>query len=78
MFIELFITNFNLFDQILYCFAFKSCLNATVSAALIVTNIETFENRTIAENSHYLVSFGNRTLGVIALIEAALTGDPCI
>ena len=36
----------------------------------------TFENRTIAGNSHYLVPFGNRTIAGTALIETALTGDP--
>ena len=36
----------------------------------------TFENRTIAGNSHYLVPFGNRTIAGTTLIETALTGDP--
>ena len=36
----------------------------------------TFENRTIAGNSHYLVPFGNRTIAGTALIETALTRDP--
>ena len=35
----------------------------------------TFENRTIAGNSHYLVPFGNRTIAGTALIETALTGE---
>ena len=35
----------------------------------------TFENRTIAGNSHYLVPFGNRTIAGTALIETALIGE---
>ena len=37
---------------------------------------ETFENRTLAGTTYYLLSFGNFTLAVIALIEAAQRGDP--
>ena len=43
---------------------------------LIKVENGTFENRTIAGNSHYLVPFGNRTIAGTALIETALTGDP--